>query len=238
MMERLDGPLADLISAEKEEMAALPKGRDAALAGIAAAWAPVPPTPPVGVAEAAATTGKAAGAGVLKVVAALVVGSSIAAGTWVSTRNEPPPIVRVEAPAEAVVLEAPARERPLVPELAPPPPAPVRPERVRETPAPRVATKPAPSPRSGLAEELALIDAMRKDVSAGRYTEALARAKQHRESFAKGSLTADRLDLEAAARCGRGDLEAGRTLAERKAERWPRAPISERLRTLCRLDPR
>lgn len=233
MMERLDGPLADLISAEKQEMEAMPKARDAAWAGIAANWTPVPPpTPPAGVAEAAATTGKA---GVLKVVAALVVGSSIAAGTWVATRPEPPPIERVAAPAEAVVVETPSLvPPPPVPELAPPPPAPPIPEAApADPPGPKVVAEPTPA--LGLAEELALIDAMRKDVSAGRYAEAIDRAKQHRESFAKGSLVADRMDLEAAARCGRGDLEAGRTLADRKTKRWPRAPISERLRTLCRL---
>ena len=241
MMERLDGPLADLISAEKQEMEATPRSRDAAWAGIAAAWTPgPPPTPPPGVAEAAATaTGKA---GVLKVVAALVVGASIAAGTWAATVREPPPVERVEAPAEAVVVETPSlvQPSPSLPEVAPPPPAPVQPEAEPEerAPSPRPSPKPAAPPSLGLAEELALIDAMRKDVRAGRYAAAITRAKEHRESFAEGSLTADRMDLEAAARCGRGDLEAGRTLADRKTKRWPRAPISERLRTLCRLDQR
>ena len=74
---------------------------------------------------------------------------------------------------------------------------------------------------------------MRKDVAAGRYAEALERAKTHREDFRKGSLIADRMDLEAAGRCGRGDIDAGQALAESKKKRWPRAPVSKRLRDLC-----
>lgn len=233
-MERLDGPLADLVAAERDEMEAMPKSKDAAWAGVAAAWQPPPPPPtPPGATEAVASASKA---GVLKVVGALVVGTSVAAGAWaVSSDDTRARVDRVEAP---VVVAAPADVEPppppaSLPLVVPPPPAP---KPALEEPETRVAPKPAPKKTLGLAEELALIDAMRKDVAAGRYTKALSRAKEHRESFAKGSLIADRMDLEAAARCGGGDLDAGRALADRKKKRWPRAPMSQRLRNLCRMD--
>lgn len=234
-MERLDGPLADLVAAEREGVEAIPKSPDAAWAGIAAAWHAPPPIPPGGAAEAAtATAGKA---GLLKVVAAVVVGTSVAAGAW-AWRDEPgePPLARVEAP---VVVAAIPVETPPVPNIdvapvsATPPPRLSAPQ-VEPAPAPRASSRPAAQP--GLAEELALVDSMRRDVAAGRFSKALAGAKKHRSSFEKGSLIADRMDLEAAARCGQGDLEIGKKLAERKAKRWPRAPMSDRLRTLCRLD--
>lgn len=232
-MERLDGPLADLVAAERDEMEAMPKSKDAAWAGVAAAWQPPPAPPPPGATEAVASASKA---GVLQVVGALVLGTSVAAGVWaVSSDDTRGQVDRVEAPVVVTALgdvepPPPPASLPLV---VPPPPAPKpRPEE----PATRVAPKPTPKKVLGLAEELALVDAMRKDVAAGRYAKALARAKEHRESFAKGSLIADRMDLEAAARCGGGDLDAGRALANRKKKRWPRAPTSQRLRNLCRMD--
>lgn len=231
-MERLDGPLADLVAAEKEDMKEVRGSKDAAWAGIAAAWSmPPPPAGPAGVPEAAAA-GKA---GVLKVVAALAVGTTVAAGAW-SARPEAAaePVARVAAPRIEAPVDPPKRRPPseTVPVTAPPPP---RPPASAEEPAPRPPNRGA-EPQLGLAEELALIDAMRKDVAAGRYAKALAGAKKHRASFAKGSLVADRMDLEAAARCGAGDVNSGKALAADKAKRWPRAPISKRLRTLCNLD--
>ena len=234
-MERLDGPLADLVAAERDEMEAMPKSRDAAWAGVAAAWQALPPpTPPPGAGEAVASASKA---GVLKAVGALVVGTSIATGAWaVSSDDSPAPIARVEAPVAVTASAEPEPPPPpaSLPLVVPPPPAPKPTSAKPQTP--RVTPKPAPEKSLGLAEELALIDAMRKDVAGGRYAKALARAKEHRESFAKGSLVADRMDLEAAARCGGGDLDAGRALADRKKKRWPRAPMSQRLRNLCRMD--
>lgn len=234
-MERLEGPLADLVAAERKEMDATPKSRDAAWAGIAASWQPTPPMPP---AVASVPAAASSGAGALKVVGALVVATSVAAGGWALRDDEPQaPIERVEAPADADVVDDVQKYTsppPSLPLVADPPPAPkvaeVETRRVREP-------RPAPADRTpGLADELALIDAMRKDVAAGRFAKALERAKQHRDDFGKGSLTADRVDLEAAARCGLGDLDAGRALAERKKTRWPRAPMSPRLRTLCELE--
>lgn len=235
MMERLDGPLADLVAAERAEIDAIPKSKDAAWAGIAAAWQTPPPVPPTGVAEAA--TASAGKGGLLKIVAALVVGTSVGAGVW--ALQEPPsetPLPRVEAPAFVAPV---ARETPPVPNVDAAPVLAAPPARTPTAGAPpksveRSSSRPKSTP--GLAEELALVDAMRKDVTAGRFSKALSRAKEHRLAFAKGSLIADRMDLEAAARCGRGDLEEGRKLAERKAKRWPRAPVTDRLRTLCRLD--
>jgi hypothetical protein len=233
-MERLHGPLADLVAAERDEMEAMPNSKDAAWAGVAAAWQPPPPPPiPPGATEAVASASKA---GVLKVLGGLVVGTSVAAGMWtVSSDDTRPPVDRVEAP---VVVAVPADAEPppppaSLPLVAPPPPAP---KPTPEEPATAGRPNPVPNKALGLAEELALIDAMRKDVAAGRYAKALARAKEHRESFAKGSLIADRMDLEAAARCGGGDLDAGRALADRKEKRWPRAPMSQRLRNLCRME--
>lgn len=233
-MERLDGPLADLVAAERDEMEALPTSRDAAWAGVAAAWqAPPPPTPPPGGGEAVASASKV---GVLKVVGALVVGTSVAAGAWaVSPDESQDPVRRVEAPVtvSALAEPEPPPPSPTLPLVVAPPPAP-KPS-IREPAPVREGPKSSPKQPMGLAEELALIDAMRKDVASGRYAQALARAKQHREDFAKGSLIADRMDLEAAARCGNGDLDAGRALADRKKKRWPRAPMSQRLRNLCGL---
>lgn len=236
-MERLDGPLADLVAAEREAMEALPDTREAAWAQVATAWQAQPPPPtstPGGGAEA--TAASAGAGGVLKVVAAVVVSVGVAAGAWVATRPEAPvPVARVTAPEVRPAEEPGATPSPPeAPLLAEPPPAPA-PAPVRES-APAVSKPQANAP--GLAEELALIDAMRRDVAAGRYGKALSRAKEHRRVFASGSLTADRMDLEAAARCGNGDLDAGRRLADRKAKRWPRAPIGEHLQSLCKLNAR
>ncbi len=234
-MDRLDGPLAELVAAERDEVDAIPKSPDTAWAGIAAAWQVPPPIPPGGAAEAATTA--AGSGGFLKVLAAIVIGTSAMAGGWaLNNPSQDPPRARVQAPV--VVPPSPEDTPPApnveaAPVLAAPPastPAP-DPQPARRT---RASVPPAPPP--GLAEELALVDTMRRDVAAGRFSNALALAKKHRVSFAKGSLSADRMDLEAAARCGRGDLEAGKKLAARRAKRWPRAPISDRLRTLCKLD--
>ncbi|MEM6290512.1 MAG: hypothetical protein AAGA54_04575 [Myxococcota bacterium] len=231
-MERLDGPLADLVAAERVEMEALPTSPKEAWAGIAAAWTSPPPAPPP-----AAPASASAGKGILKIVATLLVGSTVAAGAmaWNAQANDAPP-KRVESPVIDPPPAAPTHEPPTPRDglvLAPPPARPAPPDRAADVSPPR--REPA-KPKLGLAEELALIDAMRKDVAAKRYAAALERAKTHRASFAPGALAADRMDLEAAARCGRGDLKAGRALAERKAKRWPRAPISDPLRSLCRLD--
>lgn len=235
MMERLDGPLAELVAAEREEIDSVPKSPDAAWAGIAAAWQAPPPVPPAGAAETA--TASAGKAGLLKVLAAVVMGTSVAAGAWaLQDAPDDAPMARVQAP---IVVAASGVERPplpntdVAPALATPPPRLPAPE-VEPAPTARVSSRSARKP--GLAEELALVDSMRRDVAAGRFSQALSGAKKHRTSFAKGSLIADRMDLEAAARCGQGDLKTGKTLAERKAKRWPRAPMSDRLRTLCRLD--
>ena len=233
-MERLDGPLAELVSAEREQLASEGKAPEAAWAAVAAAWeAPPVPPPGGGAAEATAAAGKTTA---LKLVGALVVGTTVAAGGWVATNQpaERAAVARVEAPrVEPSVEPAPAAARDDAPVLVPPPSAPAP-----AAEAPRVATpKPIPAaPVPGLAEELALVDEMRRHVAAGRHADALVLARRHRKVFAKGSLTADRMDLEAAARCGSGDLETGRALAERKKKRWPRAPISDRLRKLCRLE--
>jgi len=235
MMERLDGPLAELVAAERDNVDTIPKSRDAAWAGVVAAWQLPAPLPPAGVADAAtATAGKS---GLLKLVAAVVVGTTVAAGGWaMRDTGSDASLPRVEAPeivAPASTQTPPVPNVEVAPVLATPPVRVPKPEAKRAS---AIRSAPTSKPQLGLAEELALVDSMRKDVAAGRFAKALTRAKKHRESFAKGSLTADRIDLEAAARCGRGDVEGGRKLADRKAERWPRAPMNNRLRTLCRLD--
>lgn len=233
-MERLDGPLAELVAAERVEVDAISKSPEAAWAGIAEAWQAPPPVPPAGASEAATVT--AGKAGLLKVVAAVVVGTSVAAGAWaMQGPKDDAPLARVEPPAVAPspVTAPPMPNLEAAPVSAAPPP---RPHAALAPATTRPSSTPRTAPRPGLAQELALVDAMRRDVAAGRFAEALTGAKEHRTSFAKGSLIADRMDLEAAARCGRGDIEAGKKLAERKAKRWPRAPMSDRLRTLCRLE--
>ncbi|MBV1858365.1 MAG: hypothetical protein KUG77_08125 [Nannocystaceae bacterium] len=235
MMERLDGPLAELVAAERDQVDTISKSPDAAWAGIAAAWQAPPPIPPGGAAEAATTT--AGKAGLLKAAAAVVVGISVVAGGW-ALQGAPKdvPLARVEAPrvdVAGVVEVPPPPNTDVAPVSATPPP---RAPEIEAHLEPIVRASSRPKPQPGLAEELALVDSMRRDVAAGRFPQALTRAKKHRDTFAKGALTADRMDLEAAARCGHGDLKAGQKLAERKADRWPRAPMSDRLRTLCKLE--
>lgn len=91
----------------------------------------------------------------------------------------------------------------------------------------------APEPPRGLAEEIALVESLRRAVARRDYATAKALAARHRREFAKGSLVPDRLDLEATAHCGAGDRARGRALAGELERRWPEAPVSDRLTTAC-----
>ncbi len=241
-MEPLEGVLADLVAQEREALDAIDKPRDAAWSGIAAGWgAGPPPVPPPGAAEATATATK--GGAIIKLVSAMAIGGAVAAAAWLGPGQDPaqgPEEERVVAPVVAELEPPVSSVRPPpenLPEIATPPPAPE--SRLEPEPVPKATNKPEPTlPQAGLSEELALVEALRRDVNAGRYADALKKAKRHRDEFPQGALRADRMDLEAAAQCGGGRVDAGRKTADQKAKRWPRAPVSDRLRTLCKLDER
>ncbi len=255
-MDRLQGPLADLIEAERAGVEPAPDAKDRTWAGVAAGFGP--PSGPPGAGGGGSGAAAASGGTLLKVVGAVVVGGVVAAGGWAGTRPgpSPTPVAAELAPrieVSAIADPEPPQPKPrLPPKPASPPTAASRPESpptsaVEVSPSARRSAKPRPASRpsrsaeptpgsnAGLAQELKLIESLRRAVARRDYAEALRLAKEHRESFEGGALKADRLDLEASAECGRGRLERGRSLASRRAERWPKAPVSDRLRTLCEL---
>ncbi len=251
-MDRLQGPLADLIEAERAGVEPAPDAKDRTWAGVAAGFGP--PSGPPGAGGGGSGAAAASGGTLLKVVGAVVVGGVVAAGGWAGTRPGPSPTPVAAELAPRIEVSAIADPEPPQPKprLPPTPTAASRPESpptsaVEVSPSARRPAKPRPASRpsrsaeptpgsnAGLAQELKLIESLRRAVARRDYAEALRLAKEHRESFEGGALKADRLDLEASAECGRGRLERGRSLASRRAERWPKAPVSDRLRTLCEL---
>jgi hypothetical protein len=259
MMEPLEGPLADLLAREAEANVPPPEAKARHWAAVGAAFGPVvpPPNPPASGAEATATATAAKGGALLKIVGGTLAAGALAAGVWAGRPSSPAPETAPAAvtepetpgaaapdPAEASPPVEPAEPadpvepiEPVAPETTDPPPTEVTPPPpATAEPAPR-RIQPAPAPDApGLAEELALVEDMRRAVQAGDHAEALRLAKRHRKEFPRGRLRPDRLDLEASATCASGRLEAGRALAAVRQQQWPQAPISDRLETACKLD--
>ena len=251
-MEPLDPALAELIATETETVAPPQGAKARAWAAIGAGLGGVPLAVPVGGADAATATAAKTGAW-LKIVGATALVGAVGTGVWATSRSpEPAPtpaVARTEsAPvAEVVPDEEPPADEPTSVAVAAPEPEPqaepepeVVPDEETGTPAPEPrATKksrPETAPTLGLAEELALVEKIRKAVAAGDHAGALKLAGEHRDSFPKGALRPDRLDLEATAYCARGQTERGRKLAAQLRESWPKAPVSDRLESTCKLD--
>ena len=140
------------------------------------------------------------------------------------------PIVEPDPP---IVEPDPTGDPSATPEPAPPDPS------IDETTARPRRRKPDPaSPKSeveprGLAEEIALVESLRRAVVRADYATAKALAARHGREFPDGSLVPDRLDLQATAHCASGDPERGRALAKELARRFPEAPASDRLTKAC-----
>ncbi len=260
-MEPLDPALAELIATETKTVAPPEGAKARAWAAIGAGVGVVPLAVPAASAEAATAAAAKTGAW-LKIVGATALVGAVGTGVWATSRTpeptpavartdaapsaedgreaEPPPDDTTAAAVAAVEAEPevePEPEPDPEPESAPtvdtsaPAPEPRATKKLRQEPSTTV-----PTPPLGLAEELALVEKIRKAVAAGDHGEALTLAKEHRDTFPKGALRPDRLDLEATAYCARGQTERGRKLATQLRETWPKAPISDRLESTCKLD--
>lgn len=108
-----------------------------------------------------------------------------------------------------------------------------RPSRGRRATPRAPATKGEPPAAAGLAEELALVESLRRAVARGDLARAKTLAARHRREFPDGALRPDRLDLEASMHCASGDVARGRALMAELSRRWPEAPRSDRLKAAC-----
>jgi TolA-binding protein len=133
--------------------------------------------------------------------------------------NEAEPVRRVEdlpevapEPKELEQAEAPRREPP------------------RAAMPVQKSSEPVEKDNPGLNEEIALLDAARAAVNAGRPTEALERLDDHSRRFPKGSLAleAEVVRVQALAAAGRSE-EASRR-AKRVLSRSPNSVVAARLR--------
>ncbi len=88
------------------------------------------------------------------------------------------------------------------------------------------------SPR-GLRAELLLIDEAERALGQKRFDAVLQLMARHAETFPEGELAAERLDLESAAHCARGDLEGGRRKLAELRHIWPHSPISAITKKNC-----
>jgi hypothetical protein len=249
MMEPLKGRLAELVAREGDAVLP-PQGAKARhWAAVSAAFGPIGPPPSAGATAgaegAAAGTAVAKGSALLKIVGGTALAAAVVTGVWASRSGDRDVETAAMQPAESgtIVQPADAPEPAPAPEPEPEPePEPAQSHRAPAPVEPRAAAasrsaKPsadAPDPPRGLAEEIALVESLRRAVARRDYATAKALAARHRREFAKGSLVPDRLDLEATAHCGAGDRDRGRALAEELERRWPEAPVSDRLTTACR----
>jgi hypothetical protein len=251
MMEPLKGRLAELVAREGDAVLP-PQGAKARhWAAVSAAFGPIGPPPSAGATAgaegAAAGTAVAKGSALLKIVGGTALAAAVVTGVWASRSGDRD--IETAAIHEAedadTILEpedAPAIVEPEPEPASAPEPEPAQSHRAPAPVEPRAAAasrsaKPsadAPDPPRGLAEEIALVESLRRAVARRDYATAKALAARHRREFAKGSLVPDRLDLEATAHCGAGDRDRGRALAEELERRWPEAPVSDRLTTACR----
>jgi hypothetical protein len=92
----------------------------------------------------------------------------------------------------------------------------------------------------GLRAELVIIDDAERALRQKRFDAVLKLTARHRARFPEGELTAERLDLEAAAHCALGDLERGRRRLAELRHGWPRSPVSAITKQTCEAptDPR
>lgn len=155
-----------------------------------------------------------------------------------TVHDEPPSRAKAPMRAPEVVPAPGAIATPPVPETSTPPPIsavrrPATPPRERtvETPA---TTEPEPAASaSTLDAERRLIAQAWSALARGDAAGALASAASHRDRFAKGVLTPERLAVEAIAHCKRdGDTSRARAFLQAHA----RSPMASRVRSACALD--
>lgn len=149
------------------------------------------------VATASASAGKIAGATIAKVLAGVVVVASVGGGAlWIARSNTPveaPPVVVVEAPVAAPIVEAPP------PSL---PPTPRRP--VATKPRAPVAPPPAEADSDSFAVELAALEAAQAALRVPDYAKADALARTAMAQAPRSTFSHELLFVRAVAACGLG----------------------------------
>lgn len=139
----------------------------------------------------------------------------------------------LEQPArETTPLAQPARDAPPIePTIA----STIEDESAQHTPAKqprRTGTSDEPSVRPGLAEELALVDAMRSAFAKDEPSAVLTLGKRHRKIFPQGALREERAALEVRASCRLGRADAA-TRRDAFLESWPTSAHVERIDRDC-----
>ncbi|MBX3213631.1 MAG: hypothetical protein KF850_16455 [Labilithrix sp.] len=225
----LDGPLppevADLLRAAAADAPPEPAASRARVAASMAASSSV---------EVTSSTPKAIGGGPLSLT---VVGLVLVAGaaTFVATTTAEPTATVVSAPVAPTTATRP--ELPSVDSNAASAPPSLRVEDLpAASPALGPSNAPAP-PRAANVDELALIDAARADLTAGRPDDALRRvaayrALGHARTYA---VEADVIEIEALSVSGR--TAEARERGARFLARHPRSPYEQRIRALLQEQP-
>lgn len=178
-------------------------------------------------------------------IVAIVVGLGIVAITLDDDPREPGQPASVEIAISPAPAPSPTPAPP--PALAPasepapaiePPPSPTQlaPAEPSEPSEPSKPSKPSRegAANKGLAEELALMQAMSTALSEGDSSRVLELVAEHRRDFPHGQLIEERSAAEARALCRRGKPK-GLTKAEQFVERWPDSIHLAAVRSDCKL---
>lgn len=181
----------------------------------------------------------------LKIVGgASIVVALVGLGIVAITLDDDPREPGQPASVEIAITPAPPPSPQLAPTPAPPPalapasePAPaIEPAPAPTQAAPAKPTKPSreDAANKGLAEELALMQAMSTALSEGDSSRVLELVAEHRRDFPHGQLIEERSAAEARALCRRGKPK-GLTKAEQFVERWPDSIHLAAVRSDCKL---
>jgi hypothetical protein len=162
-----------------------------------------------------------------KVVAALAVAGTVAAGAWYAhERSAPRPTMR---PAAGSTQAPPVVPTPRITAASPLPSG--APEVASPTPsrAPRIP----PGRTDELAAEIALLSQVNVAINSGQAERAFALLSEYDHRYSPGVLREERAAAGVLALCAAGRADAARSAAGRFEKRWPRSPLLARIGGSC-----
>jgi hypothetical protein len=165
-----------------------------------------------------------------------VVGAGIVGSRW---RAAAPAEIEREVPTKAPPSppsQSTAPIEPVAPIVAhdPPPVIEAPPLSVAVTPKAKPKPEPESKPRT-LADEVALIEAISKNLKRSEWKSVLKLVAEHEREFGNGQFVEEREAAKVRAQCRSGALDAGRKAAESFVARWPSSIHRATIREDCGL---